>query len=197
VKTCPYCAEQIQDDAIKCRFCGTMLVTQPSGGVAFPAGPRPAASGERDEALQFSHSGQRYLLGYGSDFFGVWDRLQPGAPISRFPRTDDGWRQVWAAYVGMEPHHAEVGIGVGTGPAGAAPGWQQGGWSRPAPAARPVNGAWWLLPILLGWLGGLIAWLVNRDADEKTARSMLIVGIVISVVGALVFALAVPSFGGG
>jgi hypothetical protein len=45
-----------------------------------------------------------------------------------------------------------------------------------------VSGAWWLLPIFIGWIGGLIAWLVNKDVDPKQARAMLITGIAISAV---------------
>jgi hypothetical protein len=180
VKTCPYCAEQIQDEAVRCRWCGSDLT---GGALQLPASPSATPRVE-DEVLQFSHSGERYLLGYGTDFFGIWDRQAPGGPVRRFPRTDDGWREAWLAYVAMEPHRAEVGMGAVAGPqqqapAGAPPGPSSQGRSK------PVNGAWWLLPIFMGWLGGLIAWLVNRDADPNKARAMLITGIAISVVGVL------------
>jgi hypothetical protein len=59
-------------------------------------------------AIAFSHSGFRYILGYGSDFFGIWDRQVPGSPVARFPRTDDGWDQAWNAYVAWEPKSVEV-----------------------------------------------------------------------------------------
>ncbi|HEX8100555.1 MAG TPA: DUF4328 domain-containing protein [Actinomycetota bacterium] len=70
----------------------------------------PNAEGARpgEGALSFSHSGHRYILGYGRDFFGIWDREKPGGPVLRFPRTDEGWNQAWNSFVAWEPRNIEV-----------------------------------------------------------------------------------------
>ena len=43
--------------------------------------------------------------------------------------------------------------------------------------------SWWYVPsIFLGFVGGLIAWAVNKDRNPKKALRFLIVGIVITIV---------------
>jgi hypothetical protein len=134
-----------------------------------------------DGALQYTHSGSRYLLGYAENFFGIWDRAAGEMPVARFPRTDEGWKQAWTQFKDWEPYSAEVGIGPSRPePAIASP----GGFGAPPPGSgqSAVNPLWWLAPILFGLLGGLVAFLVNRDRDARTARTMLIVGASITIV---------------
>jgi hypothetical protein len=52
------------------------------------------------------------------------------------------------------------------------------------PAVKPVikvNAKSWLLPICLSIFGGIIAYLINRHANPKTARRQLLLGIVLVV----------------
>jgi hypothetical protein len=160
---------------------------------SLPPPPPPRAEG----ALQYTHSGGRFLLGFAEGYFGIWDRAHADAPIERFPRTSVGWQAAWHRYVALEPAHTEVGLATSPVPSAVAaaatvPQPRAADTPRPAAAGRPTHPAWWLLPILMGWMGGLIAWLLIRDQDPARARAMLVTGIVSTVAWIVVYSLLVP-----
>lgn len=45
-----------------------------------------------------------------------------------------------------------------------------------------VSNWWYLCPLFLGIIGGLVAWVVNKDINPKKAKKLLIIGILIPIV---------------
>src|ERR687888_106095 len=72
------------------------------GAGAVPEILSPARTPSPSPRLTFSHEGPRYLLGYSTDYYGIWDKNAPGPPVNRFPRTDEGWRQAWESFIRSE-----------------------------------------------------------------------------------------------
>jgi uncharacterized Tic20 family protein len=52
-----------------------------------------------------------------------------------------------------------------------------------------VSSLWYLVPLFFGFLGGIVAWAVNKDRDPKKARNMLIFGIIWTVLLVLLMML--------
>jgi hypothetical protein len=89
----------------------TAAATAPVEGPG--SGEDPVAAEGQDVAatggdVRYTHSGFRYVLGYSSDSFGIWDRQSPAQPSERFPRTDEGWRQAWLRFIALEPNNTAV-----------------------------------------------------------------------------------------
>lgn len=65
-----------------------------------------------------------------------------------------------------------------------------------APAGPPVGRGFWLLPLMLGALGGLLAWLVVREQNPRVARQLLLTGLVVQLIAACVAAALATTMAG-
>jgi hypothetical protein len=101
---------------------------------------------------------------------------QPAAPVSQIPcprcGTVNNTANIFCEH-------------CGTNLSTAAQSFTSSAASNTVPVKK-VPGWWWLMPIFLGWLGGVIAWLVVKESDRKTAMTLLWVGIGLSVFWAIV-----------
>jgi hypothetical protein len=118
--------------------------------------------------VTFSHTGQRYLLGFDATHFGIWDRSSPAEPTELFPRTDDGWSQAWSRYHSLEPHGQPVQAGPPQGPASGA--------SGPGPQPLP-------------WQQGAPVYYVQR---QQRTNGLAVAALVLGIIGVILAPLAIP-----
>ena len=65
---------------------------------------------------------------------------------------------------------------------------------------KPRSNAWFLLPIFLGLIGGIIAFFILRHDDPRKAKNCLYLGIVLMIIGLilnLILASSLPDIGPG
>jgi hypothetical protein len=79
-------------------------------GSTTPSIPKTPA-GTFTAGLIFTHSGTRFLFGHTVDppAYAIWDRLNPGQPIERFPYSDHGKSEGLSRFQDIETKWIPVG----------------------------------------------------------------------------------------
>jgi hypothetical protein len=156
----------------------------------------------------FSHTGQRYVLGYDDESYGIWDRQSPATPSRRFPKSNEGWQQAWMEYSRLEPAAAPVGGGPpASAPGYAAPQYPQPQYGQPQYGAPqygapqypqyggypqvPRNNGFAIASLVFGIIGGVIFALIfgfigrsqiQRSNGTQKGEGMALAGIILGFV---------------
>jgi hypothetical protein len=60
-------------------------------------------AGTMPDKAMISHRGEKYEIGRGKRFYGIWVVGAPyEAPVDRWPESRDGWQQAWARFAALE-----------------------------------------------------------------------------------------------
>ena len=103
------------------------------------------------EKAVVSHRGEKYEIGRGKRFYGIWAVGAPyDAPVDRWPENRDGWQQAWARFTAIEvpgtiaavtPERKGLRLGLGLRQAIAGVAGDSASGDRGAVAARTRRGS--------------------------------------------------------
>jgi hypothetical protein len=117
-----------------------------------PEGAAGTGEAWQDQALGVVHAGDRYEFGYGSDYYGIWDKQSTAKPLERFPATDEGRAAGWERYLRLEP-----------GADGAQTGPSVPDWIANPPHKSKGRAKWVWLGAAAVLIGGIIVLVVIRS----------------------------------
>jgi hypothetical protein len=125
----------------------------PPGAVAEPSLPEVLRPGSpRSAGTVLTHLGEVFGLGYGPDYYAVWDLRRAGEPVIRFDTSPIGWEAAWRRFHELEREHG-------------------------TPAWRRSTIGWILLHVAIGlialtfvqlFLIGFVLGIVGKSVDELT-----------------------------
>lgn len=170
-KYCANCGAPLTPDSRFCDGCGTPVTAAQPPVQSAPPPPRPVYSPPPPPMTQptrMAPAGQAYCAACGS----------PNAAGAAFCNVC-GTRLALPA---GQPVYAQP-----VQPAQPIQYTQPVQQVQPASGNQPTSGAWWLLPIFLTWLGGIIAWAAVKSKNKGKATGMLWLGIVLTVVYTIIW----------
>jgi hypothetical protein len=137
-------------------------------------------AGAVPEKAMISHRGEKYEIGRGKRFYGIWVVGAPyEAPIDRWPESRDGWEQAWARFAALETpgtigavSHGRTRPRFGLGRGGPTPGDSPTPGGSPTPGADPVPGF---------AVGALLAG--RRGTALLVGEGLLVLGVVLGLAG--------------
>ena len=162
LKKCVFCAEEVQDEAKVCRYCGRSFL---------------------DRAREISHSEGDYALGTTDQSYAIWSVSAGGSPKEEFSPDEAGWSRAWGRW--QEVHGraslAESSVPEGKGFTGGA------GTNRKATASLILGILWFagigsLAAIVLGLLAVRE---VTASDGLQSGKGVAIAGLVLGVLGVL------------